>query len=274
MNAKRIFITGGASGLGKALALRYAREGWRVCIGDIHAGRGAETLTELKNMGIQAHFAACDVTQEADLEKAAAWLLQHWGGVDVVVNNAGVATGGDFARTPLTDWEWVLNINLLGVVRGCRVFTPILAKQGGGQLINIASAAGLVHMPFMSSYNTAKAAVVTLSETLSLELTEQNIAVSVVCPYFFRTNLTESLRATDTGTAAAAQHFIARSKIDAAWIAEKIFRGAARRQFMIIPNGEIKLYRWLKGVLPYPLYSRAVRAVWRFSAGSQAGKKA
>lgn len=181
-----------------------------------------------------------------------------------------MATGGGFAKTPLADWEWVLNINLLGVVRGCKVFTPVFEVQGCGQFINIASAAGIIHMPYMSSYNTSKAAVITLSETLAVELADRNIAISVGCPNFFRTRLTENLRATDPATAAAASHFIDRAKIGADAIAEKIFTGAQRKQFMIMPTIDIKFYRWLKKLIPFRLYAWIVLAVWRVSEGSKA----
>ena len=99
MSGKRIFITGGASGLGKAIALRYARAGWRVCIGDVHEARGQETLTELQALGPSALSLRCDVTREEDLRAVAERLTKDWGGVDVVVNNAGVAQAGAIAGT-------------------------------------------------------------------------------------------------------------------------------------------------------------------------------
>ena len=155
--ARRIFVTGGASGLGRALAERYARAGWRVALGDVNEERGAEALAAVRAIaakeGSSALFVRCDVTEESDLEAAADRLRSEWGGVDVVVNNAGVAVGGGIAEVPLADWRWALEINLLGVVRGCKVFAPRLAAQGGGRLVNVASMAGLVHAPLLGPYN-------------------------------------------------------------------------------------------------------------------------
>ncbi len=109
-------------------------------------------------------------------------LARRWGGVDIVVNNAGVAQAGSIDEVSIDDWRWILDINLLGVVRGCKVFTPLFKRQGEGRFINVASMAGLLDMPKMSSYNVSKAAVVSLSETLQNELGHSNIRVSVVLP--------------------------------------------------------------------------------------------
>ncbi|HUZ97621.1 MAG TPA: SDR family NAD(P)-dependent oxidoreductase [Edaphobacter sp.] len=111
MNAKRIFITGGASGLARALAERHGRAGYRVCIGDINKKRGAETLSALRGLSVEAHFIDCDVTSEKDLQAAAKWLQAEWGGVDIVVNNAGVAMAGGIDEQSLADWQWAVNIN-------------------------------------------------------------------------------------------------------------------------------------------------------------------
>ena len=139
---KRVFITGGASGLGRALALRYARDGWRVCIADLNDERGASTRTELAAAGaVEALYRHADVTSEADLQAIADELARVWGGLDVLINNAGVAQAGAIEDVSLSDWEWILNINLLGVVRGCKVFTPIFKRQGSGHIVNIASMA-------------------------------------------------------------------------------------------------------------------------------------
>ena len=117
MSDQRIFITGGATGLGRALAERHARAGWRVCIGDLDAERCADALAAIRAHSPQSQALACDVTREDALQAAADWLRREWGGVDVVVNNAGVAQMGGIAETSLEDWRWAVDINLLGVVR-------------------------------------------------------------------------------------------------------------------------------------------------------------
>jgi NAD(P)-dependent dehydrogenase (short-subunit alcohol dehydrogenase family) len=251
---KRIFITGGASGLGRALAERYARAGWRVCIGDIHVERGAETVAALAALHADAHFLRCDVTQDADLTAAAAWLQQHWGGVDVVVNNAGVAVSGGIDEVSLADWQWIVDINLMGVVRGCRAFVPMLKRQGGGQLVNIASLAGLVSPPLTSAYCATKAAVVAISESLRLELAGDGIAVSVVCPAFFRTNLTESLRAGSPGVERLTRHLVEKARLDATEIADRVYRGVERRELYVVTHSEGKLAWLAKRYLPSAVY--------------------
>ncbi len=252
---QRVFITGGASGLGRALAERFASAGYSVCIGDVNDERGAETLAVLQ-ASTTAHYLHCDVQQETDLQAAADWLKQHWAGVDIVVNNAGVATAGAIDSFPMEDWQWVMDINVLGVVRGCKVFTPLLREQGGGQLVNVASLAGIIHPPKMASYCATKAAVVALSETLSLELERDNIAVSVVCPAFFRTNLAESLRASDPSSTAMTQKLVNKAKVGAEEIAEKVFKGVQRRDFHILTHSDSKRFFMLKRLLPYRLYRR------------------
>src|SRR4051812_33785074 len=112
MGKKRIFITGGASGLGRATAWRFAKAGYAVCIGDIHDERGADTERELRGLGVDAFYTRCDVTQEVELERVRDELMQRWGGVDIVVNNAGVASAGKIDETSLTDWQWIIEINL------------------------------------------------------------------------------------------------------------------------------------------------------------------
>ena len=173
---KRVLVTGGASGLGRALALQYAARGCRVCITDLNDGSGVAVCAELKALGVQALYLHADVTSEQDLQNVRDQLVQHWGGLDILVNNAGVAAAGAFEDISLTDWDWILNINLLGVVRGCKVFVPLFKQQRGGHIINIASMAGLLDVPQMASYNVSKAAVVALSGTLEQELMDAGIA--------------------------------------------------------------------------------------------------
>ncbi|HSB35771.1 MAG TPA: SDR family oxidoreductase [Thermoanaerobaculia bacterium] len=256
MAGRRILITGGASGLGRALAERYARDGWRVAIADVHERRGAETLAALGSIGADALFVRCDVTREADLEAAARSLEEKWGGVDVVVNNAGVALAGGIAETSLSDWEWIIDVNLLGVVRGCRVFTPLFRRQGSGRFVNVSSMAGLVHPPMVAAYAATKAGVVALSESLRLELAPDGIRVSAVCPAFFRSNLVESLRASDPALADQTRDLLGRVRTTAAETAERIHRGVSRGDFLILTHADGRLAWRLKRLLPVSLYLR------------------
>lgn len=255
---KRIFVTGGASGFGRALAERWARAGYRVCIGDIHEERGKETLAALRALGATAHSLRCDVTKEEDLEAAAAWLKANWGGVDIVVNNAGVAVGGGITEISLEDWRWIVDINLLGVVRGCKVFTPIFKKQGQGRFVNVSSMAGLIHPPMMSAYNATKAGVVAISETLRVELAGDGIDVTVVCPSFFRTNLTETMRSGNADTARITDRLVNKAKRGADEIAELTFRGVERGDFHVLTHADGKVAWMLKRLAPFSVYARAI----------------
>lgn len=258
-DGKRVFITGGASGLGQALALHYAGQGWSVLIGDLDLERCADTMAQLRAMSPASDAVACNVTSEADMQSAAAWLQQHWGGVDVVINNAGVAQMGGIDAASEVDWQWIVDINLLGVVRGCRIFTPIMRAQGGGKLVNIASMAGLVHMPQAAAYNATKAAVVALSETLQLELEVDHIGVSVVCPAFFRTALAQNMRASDPKLEAITKRLVERARIGPEQIARQIFEGVQRGDTHILTHPEARQAWMLKRLLPYWIYLKLMR---------------
>lgn len=260
MNKQRVFITGGASGLGRALAQRYADAGAQVCIGDVNDARGAETLAAL---GSRAHYLHCNVREESDLQAAADWLRAHWHGVDVVINNAGVADAGGIEEMPLADWQWMIDINLLGVVRGCKVFTPLLREGGGGHLVNVASMAGLIHPPMMSAYNASKAAVVALSETLHAELAAYNIKVSVVCPAFFRTNLAESLRTQNAEMAQLTRKLVNKAAIGAEQIAALVQAGVARGDFHILTHPRERRIWLFKRLVPYGVYANALQRQMR-----------
>jgi NAD(P)-dependent dehydrogenase (short-subunit alcohol dehydrogenase family) len=255
---KRIFVTGGASGLGRALAERYARAGYRVCIGDIHEARAAETVAALQKLGVEACSLHCDVTREADFVAAAEALTARWGGVDIVVNNAGIASAGTIENTELSDWSAVLDINLLGVVRGCKVFTPLFKRQKSGYFVNVASMAGLINVPMMSSYNVSKAGVIALSETLETELADDGIGVSVVCPSFFKTNLGESIRTSDEKLRTITLKLIERGTLSADEIADIVFDAVAARRFYVLPHALDKRIWYAKRAVPRSVFASIV----------------
>lgn len=256
--SERIFVTGGASGLGRAIAQRFARDGARVCIGDVNDERMKET-TALLPPSSDAFSLRCDVTRDEDLAAARDALVTRWGGVDVVVNNAGVAQAGAIESTSIDDWRWIIDINLLGVVRGCRTFTPLFKEQRRGHFVNVASMAGLLDVPYMSSYNATKAAVVSLSETLQNELHDDGIGVSVVCPSFFQTNLTESLRTTDPGFRTTMAKLLAKSAITAEDVADDVFRAVKTKTFYVLSHREGRAAWTMKRLLPRRLYATVIR---------------
>lgn len=256
---RRVFVTGGASGLGRALAERFARAGARVCIGDVNDARGEEALAALARIGSSAEYLHCDVTREEDLVAVRSRLEELWGGVDVVINNAGVAQAGAIDAVSLEDWQWIVDVNLLGVVRGCRVFAPVLKRQRSGHLVNVASMAGLLDVPFMSSYNATKAAVVSLSETLQNELAPDGIQVTVVCPSFFQTNLGESMRTPDPALRASMEKLLRRSTVTATDIANDTFEAVEQGRFYVLSHREGRIAWMLKRSLPRTVYTAMMR---------------
>ena len=256
MSKQRVLITGGASGLGRALAEAWLAQGAHVLITDINEERGNQTLFELRNQG-EIHFQRANSCVDDDWQQLSDCVEEHFGGLDVLVNNAGVAGAGRIDRISMEDWDWIIDINLKGVVRGCRVFTPMFKAQGSGQIINIASLAAVACAPTMSSYNVTKAGVVALSETLRHELAPYGIGVSVVCPSFFQTNLAESMRTPEDGMEGTVRKLLAGGKIDAPEVARRILKGARRNRFLIFPHVEGRLLWLLKRFLP-PLFNYAL----------------
>jgi len=252
MSNKRIFVTGGASGLGKAIAIRFAKAGFKVCIGDLNDERGAEAEKELRSFSEDCFYISCNVTDEQAIENVKTILTERWGGVDIVVNNAGVAgTAGAIEKINLDDWKNVFDINLFGVVRGIKTFTPAFKAQGHGHFVNIASAAGLITAPMMSNYNAVKAGVVSLSETMRIELEARNIHTTLVCPAFFETNLTESMNNEIPGVdmGGKVNRLMSKSKLSADDIANEIFEAVQNHTFWVVPHKlERRLWlmkRWL-----------------------------
>jgi len=203
-------ITGAASGFGRALSLVLAERGAHLVLGDLDQAGLSETETLAKGKGARSvRCLVADVTRVESFEALAKACDRP---VDLVVNNAGVSSGGAVGEAPLEDWRWTLEVNLFGVLHGCHVFTPILRAQGHGHILNVASAAGLLSAPTMGAYNVSKAGVVSLSETLAAELYGTGVGVTVLCPTFFQTNIAKNGRFRDEKTRATAEKLVAEGK--------------------------------------------------------------
>jgi NAD(P)-dependent dehydrogenase (short-subunit alcohol dehydrogenase family) len=191
---KRAFITGASSGLGFELARALADEGWSLGLFDRNLERLAVVEGDLSVSGVPVLAYPGDVTHATELTVAVNSFASTHDGLDVMSNNAGVAACGSLVAVPLEDWRWAIDINLMGVVHGCRAAIPHLQRNGAGLLINVASAAAFGSAPGMIPYNTTKAAVVSISESLVGELRDNGTQVSVAMPMFFESNLLESFR--------------------------------------------------------------------------------
>jgi NAD(P)-dependent dehydrogenase (short-subunit alcohol dehydrogenase family) len=264
---QRVVITGAASGLGRALALRFARERWRVAVADIQLDRAEETLRQVKSAGGEGFVQRCDITKAEDFVALAERVKNEWNGVDVVINNAGISAAGTVHETSLADWEAVINVNLLGVVRGCHAFVPLLLAQKSGHVVNIASFAAIASAPGMASYNVAKAGVLSLSETLRAEVFDQGVDVTVACPAFFRTNLLETFRGPDPRVKAVVGRIMDRATVTADKVADDIYQATMNGQFLVISHADARWQYRVKRAAP-ELFYREVRKMMKKLTGS------
>lgn len=258
---KRAFVSGAASGLGLAICERLATQGWKLLIADINTERLDQADTKLQSLGATTLPMIIDVTDYAALESAANAMQAHWGGVDLVFNNAGVAICGAIDELSLEDWQKTINIDLWSVIYGCKIFAPILKRQGGGYIINTASSAGTLAPPEMACYNVAKAGVVSLSETLKAELSKDNIGVSVVCPTVFATSLSDSL----TGGRPMEQSLLRQlesSTVSAQEITEHVIRSIERDRLYVITQADARWGWRIKRLFP-ELYASTISYLYR-----------
>ncbi|GCD36268.1 short chain dehydrogenase [Streptomyces chrestomyceticus JCM 4735] len=193
-----VLVTGAASGIGRATAFAFAEAGARVVAVDRDAEGAARTADLARLVGApQAWAETVDVSDEAAMEKLADKVAAEYGTVDVLVNNAGIGLSGSFLSTTTEDWKKVLDVNLWGVIHGCRLFGRQMAERGqGGHIVNTASAAAFQPSKVLSAYGASKAAVLMLSESLRAELAGQGIGVTAICPGIVNTNITTTARFT------------------------------------------------------------------------------
>jgi NAD(P)-dependent dehydrogenase (short-subunit alcohol dehydrogenase family) len=250
-SSQRVLVTGAASGLGLALASALAARGDRVLATDL-------ALERPDAVPAGVGYLALDVRSDTDWALALEHVRSTWGGLDLLVNNAGVAAGGRIDVATMEEWHRIVDINLLGVVRGCRTFTPLLKAQGSGHIVNTASLAGLVHAPGMAAYNSVKAGVVALSETLSHELAPFGIAVSVVCPSFFRTNLGASFQGADTELEEAGKKMVSGARRTADGVAAVVLRGIDARKDVILTDVDGQI-AWRAKRFARPAYTAVMR---------------
>lgn len=267
LSQQRILITGAGSGLGRALALQFAQQGWRVAAADRDLASAQQTAANCSSAALALHL---DVTSEDAWAQGLAQLQRTWGGIDVLVNNAGVASAGTVEDSPLDQWQWIININLLGCVRGSRAVIPLMKAQQGGHIVNVASFAGIANPPAMASYNATKAAVISLSETLRFELFP-HIGVSVACPSFFKTALMQTSNAlgpASGSTAPQMQRIVHRlmdtAAVTAEQVAADIYDAVMRNRFLVITHPDAKQRYHLKRLAPALYFKLAQKVTAKF----------
>jgi NAD(P)-dependent dehydrogenase (short-subunit alcohol dehydrogenase family) len=259
----RAVVTGGGSGIGRALCVALAKRGGRVLVADLNLATAEETAEMVRAAGGKAAAVQCDVAKREAVFALPGLMTEHFGGTDAVFNNAGVAVSGPVAEIPIADWDWLMSINLGGVIDGCLAFLPVLRAQRSGHIVNVASAAGLIASPTLAPYNVSKAGVVALSESLSVELGADGIGVSVLCPTFIRTNIHLRGRSYGKGAKENAELVMARAKKSADEIAEITLRAVDKNQLFIVPHDD-GLWAWrAKRADPEGFYKRILPPIWK-----------
>ena len=250
-------ITGGASGLGREFAIRAAELGMKIVLADVQQDALDKAAAELEGQGAEVFALTCDVRNEDEVRALAVAAVMRFHAVHLLFNNAGVGSGGLIWENSKADWEWVLGVNLWGVIHGIRMFTPLMLKQAEkdpayeGHIVNTASMAGLLNAPAMGVYNVSKHAVVSLTETLyhDLKLVDAPIGASVLCPYFVPTGISQSHRnrpedvkmedaptASQRAAQAMTQKAVESGKVSAADVAKMTFDAIAAGQFYIFSH--------------------------------------
>ncbi len=240
-------ITGAGGGFGRALALELASRKERLVLSDLDAQTAEVTARLCRERGAASVRAlSCDVTKLNQVEALAAACE---GKIDLVVNNAGVSSGGFIGELSMEDWRWTIEVDLFGVIHGCHVFVPLLKKQRSGHVLNVASAAGLLCGPRMGAYNAAKAGVIAVSETLDAELTGTGVGVTVLCPTFFQTDIVNSGRFADPETARLAQKFMLKAR-PVEEVVLSTLDSVVRKELYAVPMADARWLWRLKRAVP------------------------
>ena len=241
---RRAFITGAASGLGKAFSTELAKDGWTLGIADINKEQLSIAGDEFEALGAKTLRFHLDVSDRVHYQHVANDFLNSAGGIDVLFNNAGVGDGGLFEEYSLDNWEWMTRVNQFSVIYGCHYFIPTFKKQKSGHILNTASFAAISCAPTMGAYNMTKAAVVAISETLYGELMDFNVRVSCIQPSYFKTNIAQGARGGDT-VKKTTQFFVDKSRLEASMVANEILHRAGKGElYIILPKLARKAWLW------------------------------
>lgn len=238
------FVTGGASGIGFGMATAFAKAGMKIALGDIEEGALNKSVDTLRDSGAEVLPVVVDVTDRQALAAARDAVLDAYGAVHLVCNNAGVNRAGPITELSYEDWDWVMGVNLNGVVNGVMTFVPELTRHGSdAHMINTASVGGLVGMPGLSIYNTAKFGVVGLSEALRADLYESGVGISVLCPGLVRTNLNTGERnrpGNEGKEIEAPENDALQQGMDPMELGETVLEAVRAGEFFICPHPEFR----------------------------------
>ena len=254
LEGKTAFITGGASGIGLSMAKSFLGAGMRVVIADVDEKALAAAAKTLKGANTELLTVQLDVTDRQQFAAVADKVEAEFGAVDVLCNNAGVYRGGTIDKVTYEDWDWVMGVNVGGVVNGVQTFVERMKARGtGGHIVNTSSMAGMTTSPGLGVYNASKFAVVGMSEAMQGDLAEDNIGVSILCPGMVRTRILESERTRpddfepgdQTAETAAKEHnelmqMAMGTGIDPDEVGEMVLQGVKANQLYLFPHPEMK----------------------------------
>jgi NAD(P)-dependent dehydrogenase (short-subunit alcohol dehydrogenase family) len=248
---RNAIVTGATSGLGRAIALRLARDGSRIALCDIDIGGAAETLSLVRGAGGDGFVHRLDIAELDEWQLLAERLETEFEHLDLLVNNAGIGASGEVGQFSIDQWRRVLDIDLLGAIYGCHTFVERLKQNPrGGHIINTASFAAMASAPAMAAYNVAKAGVLALSETLYAELRQQGVGVTVICPMFFRTKLLEGWSCGGEAERLAAEFYTENAGFTADDVADAAVRAMNRKRLYVVIGAKARWYWRLKRLAP------------------------
>jgi NAD(P)-dependent dehydrogenase (short-subunit alcohol dehydrogenase family) len=251
---KTALITGAASGLGRAIALLLARDGWIVVATDIDLPGAQRVAERIVQSGGHAISHRLDVTSPQEWLNLRDTLRQNIAQLDLLVNNAGIGCAGEVGQFSLEDWQAVIDINLRGAINGCHTMIDWLkANPRGAHIANVASIAAIASGPTMAAYNATKAGVISLSETLYVELRRHGIGVTVVCPGFFPTNILANGRFCSPAHRSAAELYMRQATVTAEQVAAATLGAIERKQLYVVLPLRAKGLWWLKRFAPRTL---------------------
>jgi len=253
---KRILITGATSGLGEAMAILFAEQGWKVAVTGRNMGKVKLSADKVRAAGGDVLELEIEVTTWEHFEAAAKAVEKEWGGLDILINNAGVATGAPVEKTSLEEWRKTLDINLNSVFYGSKAFIPIFQRQKHGHVVVIASSAGIACAPEMASYSVSKAGAISLAETMAGELAKYDVDVTVSCAAAFKSGLLEQKESNSSQSVSieGVRRDMEKTSVTSKDIALYTIRSMSKKHLYSFPDPELRQVWRLKRIMPQTLY--------------------